>query len=118
MFPRTRCPVVATLRDPSQPLRVLLVDDEADLRRLARVVLDLDGRWLVVGEASDGAAAVELASRTHPDVVLLDLEMPWLDGAEALPGILHAAPGAVIAVWTSDLRAPARARLAISAQPP
>lgn len=93
---------MGTSHDHDRTYRALLVDDEADLRYLARVALELDGRWLVVGEASDGAAAVRLARESRPDVVLLDLEMPWLNGAEALPEIRMASPASVVVVWTSQ----------------
>lgn len=79
---------------------VLLVDDDADIRLIARSTLTLDGRFEVVGEGADGAEAVELARRHVPDVVLLDLEMPWLDGAEAVPHIRRAVPRSLIALWT------------------
>lgn len=85
---------------PLRPIRVLLVDDDADLCYVARTALELDGRFEVVGEGHDGAVAIVLALQTQPDLVLLDLEMPWLDGAEAVPHIRRNAPGAVIALWT------------------
>ena len=78
--------------------RVLLVDDMADLRFLLRVALETDGAFEVVGEAGDGEAAVELAARTTPDVIVLDLSMPTMDGLEALPRLRQAVPGATIAV--------------------
>ena len=82
------------------PLRILVIDDDADLRFIVRHVLDADDRYEVVGEAADGAAAIEVAAFLQPDVVLLDLEMPWLDGAEALPHIRRVAPATVVVVWT------------------
>lgn len=78
--------------------RVLLVDDVADLRFLLRVVLENDGAFQVVGEAGDGLAAVDLASRLAPDVILLDLSMPTMDGLEALPKLREVAPMSAIAV--------------------
>lgn len=78
--------------------RVLLVDDVADLRFLLRVVLETDGGFEVVGEAGDGEHAVELARRTQPDVIVLDLSMPAMDGLEALPRLREFAPGSVIVV--------------------
>lgn len=77
---------------------VLLVDDVADLRFLLRVVLENDGAFQVVGEAGDGLAAVDLASRLAPDVILLDLSMPTMDGLEALPRLRQVLPTCVIAV--------------------
>jgi signal transduction histidine kinase len=81
--------------------RVLLVDDVADLRFLLRVVLDSDGGFDVVGEAGDGQTAVELCERLSPDVILLDLSMPTMDGLEALPRLRAAAPGAKILVLSA-----------------
>lgn len=78
--------------------RVLLVDDVADLRFLLRVVLETDGGFEVVGEAGDGARALELAERIRPDVVVLDLSMPTMDGLEALPALRALIPSAVIVV--------------------
>lgn len=81
-------------------VRVLLVDDEDDMRLLARSALEDDGRYDIVGEGINGAEAVLLAREHQPDVVLLDLEMPWLHGAEAVPYIREASPTSFIALWT------------------
>ena len=79
----------------------MLVDDFEDVRRLARISLQLAGAsWEIVGEAGDGREAVDIVSRSQPDLVLMDLEMPWLDGVEAIPDIQAAAPDTVIVVWT------------------
>ena len=78
--------------------KVLLVDDVADLRFLLRVVLETDGAFEVVGEAGDGATAVELCTRTRPDVIVLDLSMPAMDGLEALPRLRELVPAATIVV--------------------
>lgn len=71
---------------------VLIVDDTPDMRLLLRTVLGHVDGYVVVGEAGDGAAAVEAARRLRPDVVLLDLAMPKMDGLEALPLIKEAVP--------------------------
>lgn len=81
---------------PSRPLRVLLVDDVEDLRRLTRFALEMSGSFEVVAEAGDGADGVTLAGLHQPDVVLLDVSMPGMDGMEALPLIRDAAPGASV----------------------
>jgi DNA-binding NarL/FixJ family response regulator len=64
-------------------IRVLLVDDQALMRAGFRALLDAEDDLEVVGEASDGAAAVQSARRLRPDVVLMDVQMPGLDGIEA-----------------------------------
>ncbi|GAA1258575.1 response regulator transcription factor [Kitasatospora nipponensis] len=64
-------------------IRVLLADDQALVRAGFRALLDAQGDIEVVGEAGDGAVAVELTARLLPDVVLMDIRMPGLDGLEA-----------------------------------
>jgi CheY-like chemotaxis protein len=76
-----------------------VVDDSADVRRLLVAILEgEDDGWIVVGEAEDGCQAIELAKLSQPDLVLLDLSMPVMDGLEALPLIREAAPGATVVV--------------------
>jgi len=87
----------------SAPIRVLLCDDVPDLRMIVRLNLEADGDVQVVGEAGDGVEAVEQAGALQPDVVLLDLSMPRLDGLEAIPLIREAAPGAKIVVFSGFL---------------
>lgn len=83
------------------PVRVVIADDVAEIRLLARAQLEASGRFVVVGEASDGAQAVELARSCQPQLVLLDLSMPIMDGLEALPRIRAAAPDAQVVVFSS-----------------
>jgi DNA-binding NarL/FixJ family response regulator len=77
--------------------RVLLCDDSPQIRELVRIVLELEGNE-VVSEAENGREAVVEAERLQPDVVLLDLSMPVMDGLEALPEIKRVAPEARIIV--------------------
>ncbi|MGV9805856.1 response regulator [Micromonospora chersina] len=64
-------------------IRVLLADDQALMRAGFRALLDAEDGVEVVGEATDGASAVQLSRRLRPDVVLMDVQMPGLDGIEA-----------------------------------
>ncbi|PJJ65542.1 DNA-binding NarL/FixJ family response regulator [Compostimonas suwonensis] len=82
-------------------IRVLLVDDQALLRVGFRMVLDAEEGIDVVGEASDGVEAVELAARLRPDVVLMDVRMPRLDGIAATERIVAAQPAARIIILTT-----------------
>src|ERR1051326_1516597 len=68
---------------PEPPVRVLIVDDQALLRGSLRVLLETEPDLVVVGEAGTGAEAVEQVPATAPDVVLMDVRMPDVDGIEA-----------------------------------
>jgi DNA-binding NarL/FixJ family response regulator len=67
----------------TEPIRVLIADDEALVRGGFRVLIETEPGMIVVGEAGDGATAVDLARRTHPHVVLMDIRMPGVDGLRA-----------------------------------
>ncbi|TWX35552.1 response regulator transcription factor [Frigoribacterium sp. ACAM 257] len=67
---------------PPRPIRVLLADDEAMIRSALAALLRLEGDIEVVAECADGEQAVAAAERLHPDICLLDLEMPGLDGVQ------------------------------------
>jgi len=75
-----------------QPPRVLIVDDAEDIRMLLRLKLAHQGEYDVVGEAGDGIDAVEQARALQPNLVLLDMAMPRMDGLQALPLIREAVP--------------------------
>ncbi len=67
----------------TKPLRVLIADDFSRVRRELATLLGLAGNIEIVGEAEDGKAAVTMAAALRPDVVLMDLEMPLMDGFQA-----------------------------------
>ncbi|MEU9041868.1 MULTISPECIES: response regulator transcription factor [unclassified Kitasatospora] len=83
------------------PVRILIADDQADVRSAFRMILDVQPDMTVVAEAADGAAAVEEARRLRPDVVLADIRMPKLDGLEVTRQL--AGQCKVIVVTTFDL---------------
>lgn len=82
------------------PCRVVVVDDQESYRRMLQLVLDLEADIELVGEAVDGVTAIEAAREHQPDVLLLDIAMPVLDGLEALPEILAASPRTAVVMLT------------------
>jgi len=85
-------------------IRVLIVDDQNLVRMGFRMLLDAEPGITVVGEAADGAEGVRLATSTKPDVVLMDVRMPGLDGIAATAEVLKVSPGSrVIVLTTFDL---------------
>ncbi len=87
-----------------RPVRILLADDQPLLRTGFRMVLGAEDDLDIVGEAGDGAEAVELARRLQPDVVLMDIRMPRMDGVAATRAIVAAKlPVRVLILTTFDL---------------
>lgn len=82
------------------PLRILVVDDHAVVRRGVRSLLESQEGWEVCGEATNGRDAVEQSGRLHPDVVVMDLSLPELNGLDATRQILKEAPGTEVLVLT------------------
>lgn len=94
-------------------IRVLLADDEAEFRAVMRSSLEDDDRFDVVDEAANGQQAIALAALHQPDVVLLDLMMPEVDGLQAAVKIREEAPDALI-VMLSSRESRAAERIAVA----
>ena len=96
----------------SRAIRVVLCDDVARLRHALRTALEDDGRIQVVGETGNGRDGLRMITTLQPDVALIDLSMPEMDGMEVIPLIRKSAPGTGIIVL-SGFRAARMGRLAI-----
>jgi DNA-binding NarL/FixJ family response regulator len=81
-------------------VRVLVADDADGVRELVMLLLDMESDFTVVGQARDGVEAVEAARSLQPDLVVLDVSMPRLDGITATPQILSASPTSRVAIFT------------------
>jgi DNA-binding NarL/FixJ family response regulator len=86
------------------PIKVLVVDDHWVVRQGLRMFLDLESTITVVGEASDGREAIDLARQLRPDVVLMDILMPHVDGIEAITHIKAEMPRIEVIALTSVLQ--------------
>lgn len=82
-------------------VRVLIVDDQFPFREAMRMVVDISDDFECVGEAADGAQAVELAAMLRPDLVLIDVQMPVMDGLAATRAIRLADPGIHVFVMST-----------------
>ena len=89
---------IDTAPSPTRRLRAVIIDDTPDLRELLGLAMRRRKVFEVVGEAGDGARGIEVVRSTRPDVVVLDLAMPVMDGLEALPALKQLVPDAVILV--------------------
>src|SRR6266545_286697 len=75
-----------------KPIRILLADDHAVVRQGFKMILDAQADMEILGEAGNGREAVELAEKLHPDVVVMDVAMPELNGIEATRRLVQSAP--------------------------
>ncbi len=87
----------------ADPIRVVLVDDQAMVRSGLRLILESEPDIRVVGEASDGRAAIDVVTRLRPDLVLMDVQMPTMDGLDATRHLVANARATVLILTTFDL---------------
>jgi NarL family two-component system response regulator YdfI len=85
----------------SEAIKILIADDHLIVRQGLRLILETEDGFELVGEASDGAEAVKLAGETHPDVILMDLRMPGMDGLTAIEQLAESQPGIAIVILTT-----------------
>jgi DNA-binding NarL/FixJ family response regulator len=84
-----------------QPIRILIVDDHAAVRRALAELIATTTDFELIGEACSGSEALQLVDRYPPDMVLMDISMPGMDGVEATKGILAKHPASTVVVFTS-----------------
>ncbi|MDP8927247.1 MAG: response regulator transcription factor [Actinomycetota bacterium] len=84
-----------------EPIKLVIVDDNAGIRTLLRSLAKREHRMAVVGEAENGVEAVMVSRRKQPDVVILDVMMPVMDGLEAIPGIIESSPRTCIVMYSA-----------------
>ena len=82
------------------PIRVVLIDDSAEIREVLRLALHRGEEFTVVAEAADGRAGLAAVDAHQPDLVLLDIAMPVMDGLQALPLIRRASPPSIVVILT------------------
>ena len=85
----------------TRPLRIALVDDQDLVRSGFRMILDAQKDMCVVGQASDGVSALDMVKATHPDIVLMDIRMPTLDGISATRAVLGTDPDLKVLILTT-----------------
>lgn len=85
----------------SQPIRILIVDDQSLFRRALSTLLSVEAEFEIVGDAANGEEAITMATKLQPDVVLMDLRMPVLDGVAATQRIRSILPHCQVIVLTT-----------------
>jgi NarL family two-component system response regulator YdfI len=85
----------------TEPIRILVADDHLIIRQGLRLILETQEGFEMVGEAADGAEAVHLCAELHPQVVLMDLRMPGIDGLTAIERLRSEQPGVAVVILTT-----------------
>jgi len=91
---------MSTLAPPASTIRVLVVDDHTLFRRGVIALLSVDARFSVVAEAGDAGEATRRAAETQPDIILLDIHLPGVNGVDALAGLKEVAPHSRVLMLT------------------
>ena len=84
-----------------KPIRILLAEDQTLMRQGLKTILELECGFEVAGEAEDGKAAVKLALQLRPDIILMDVQMPQMNGVEATAAICRSWPEARVIILTT-----------------
>jgi len=92
-----------TQAQPLRTIRVLIVDDEPDMRMLVRTMLSIDQRFEIAGEATNGGEGLELFRELRPDVLVLDQRMPVLDGMQVAERVLADHPDQMVILMSAFL---------------
>jgi len=85
----------------TDPIRILVADDHLIIRQGLRLILETEDEFEMVGEAADGAEAVRLCAKLHPQVVLMDLRMPGMDGLTAIERLRAEQPDIAVVILTT-----------------
>jgi DNA-binding NarL/FixJ family response regulator len=96
---------MTTSAQPTRTIRVLIVDDEPDLRILLRTMLSIDQRFEIAGEAGDGGEGLALFRELRPDVLLIDQRMPVLEGLQVAAQVLADHPDQTVVLMSAFLNA-------------
>src|ERR1700730_10672817 len=107
-YPRVRCRLTAVtnsvrLRPRSLMVRILIADDSTLVRRVLRSLVEQDKDWQVCAEATDGGEVVQRTLETHPDLIVLDFQMPVMNGLQAAQEIAKVAPDVPVLLCTAHL---------------